>query len=88
MNNLESSKKLDFFVFLKEIYFLRRMFIIEAKSFLERGHIVPNVKIKTEKDSDRLIDSMSDTPFKAIIQHPDFRKNLSMIISQVTLYKC
>ena len=47
---------------------------------------MPTVKIKKEKDSDKLIDSMSDTPFKAIIQHPNFRKTLSMIISQVTLY--
>lgn len=47
---------------------------------------MPTVKIKKEKDPDKLIDSMSDTPFKAIIQHPNFRKTLSMIISQVTLY--
>ena len=47
---------------------------------------MPTVKIKIKKDTDKLIDAMSDTPFKAIIQHPDFRKTLSMIISQVTLY--
>ena len=62
------------------------MFIKEAKNFLERRHVMPTVKIKKEKDPDKLIDSMSDTPFKAIIQHPNFRKTLSMIISQVTLY--
>ena len=47
---------------------------------------MPTVKLETKKDTDKLIDSMYDTPFKAIIQHPDFRKILSMIISQVTLY--
>ena len=38
------------------------------------------------KNSDELMNSMYDTPFKAIVQNSKFRKLLSMIISNVTLY--
>lgn len=44
------------------------------------------IKPEVKRHSDKLINSMYDTPFKAIVQHPKFRKLLSMIISNVTLY--
>ena len=43
-------------------------------------------KSQIKKDPDVLMNSMYDRIFKAIIQHPKFRKILSMIISNVTLY--
>ena len=48
---------------------------------------MPKTKIKpVVKNSDELMNSMYDMPFKAIVQNPKFRKLLSMIISNVTLY--
>lgn len=44
------------------------------------------IKPEVKRHSDKLMNSMYDTPFKAIVQHPKFRKLLSMIISNVTLY--
>ena len=61
---------------------------IEAESFLERRFLMDKVKSKSQikKDPDVLMNSMYDRIFKAIIQHLKFRKILSMIISNVTLY--
>ena len=43
-------------------------------------------KVKEKNNPDKLMNSMYDTPFKAIIQHPKFRKIFSMILSHATLY--
>ena len=43
-------------------------------------------KINIRKNPDELITSMFDPIFKSIVQHPDFRKLLSLIISHVTIY--
>ena len=49
---------------------------------------MPKIKIKhaVKKDPDKLMNSMYDTPFKAIIQHPKFRRLLSLIISEMTIF--
>ena len=38
------------------------------------------------KDPDKLMNSMFDPIFKSIVQNPDFRKLLSLIISLTRLY--
>ena len=43
--------------------------------------------VKTKKKNpDRLMNSMFDPIFKSIVQNPDFRSLLSLIISHVTIY--
>ena len=45
-----------------------------------------NDKPATKIHNDELINSMFDPIFKSIVQNPDFRKLLSLIISHVTVY--
>ena len=44
------------------------------------------VKSEIAKDPDKLMSSMFDPIFKSIVQNPDFRSLLSLIISHVTVY--
>ena len=45
-----------------------------------------SLTIVRSKNSDKLMNSMFDPIFKSIVQNPEFRKLLSLIISHVTIY--